>query len=208
MWRKSKFYQNRKSHLPVLREIKQTMTLTVPIVKGLTDYAALAKTIAKLGTNPKHTLMTLAMPEDDAIAYEFLETLADCFGSLKRVIVTNTEGSPTDKSNRFLRAAIDAYLPTDSKYPMLYFDPQQRPIALHWLDVLQSNYFHCATPEVFGKFVSGKPIGSILFNMKYFQTSTLLNFIPPSVHWRGWLSAEMNRRNEASAESILRNLIA
>jgi hypothetical protein len=184
------------------------MTLTVPIAKGLTDYAALAKTIAKLGTNSKHTLMTLATPEDDALAYEFLETLADCFGSLKRVIVTNTEGSPTDKSNRFLRAAIDAYLPTDPKYPMLYFDPQQRPIAPHWLDVLQSNYFHCATPEVFGKFLSGKPIGSILFSMKYFQTSTLLNFIPPNVHWRGFLSAEMTRRNEASAESVMRNLIA
>lgn len=135
------------------------MTLTVPIVKGLTDYAALAKTIAKLGTNPKHTLMTLAMPEDDAIAYEFLETLADCFGSLKRVIVTNTEGSPTDKSNRFLRAAIDAYLPTDSKYPMLYFDPQQRPIAPHWLDVLQSNYFHCATPKYLVSSCQGSRLG-------------------------------------------------
>lgn len=184
------------------------MTLTIPIIAGLTDYPALAKAIAKLGTNPKHTLTTLSTPEDDTLAYEFLETLSDYFGGLKRVIVTNTDGSPADKANRFLRAAIDAYLPTDEKYPMLYFDPTQRPIVPHWLDVLQSNYFHCATPEIFGKFLSGKPIGSILFSMKYFRTSTLINFIPPNTHWRSFLSAEMLRRNEPSAESILKNLIA
>lgn len=184
------------------------MTLTIPIISGLTDYPALAKAIAKLGANPKHTLTTLSTPEDDTLAYEFLETLSDYFGGLRRVIVTNTDGSPADKANRFLRAAIDAYLPTEEKYPMLYFDPTQRPIVPHWLDVLQSNYFHCATPEIFGKFLSGKPIGSILFSMKYFRTSTLINFIPPNKHWRSFLSAEMLRRNEPSAESILKNLIA
>lgn len=183
------------------------MTLTIPISAGLTDYDALARVIAKLGTNPKHTLTTVATPEDDNLAYDFLTSLADCFGSVRRVIVTHTEGTPIDRSNRFLRAAIDAYLPTDPKFPMLYFDPTQRPIAPHWLDVLQSNYFHCATPEVFGKFLAGKPIGSILFSMKYFQTSTLLNFIPPNQHWRNFLSGEMSRRNEPSAEGILRNLL-
>lgn len=180
------------------------MTLTIPISTGLTDYAALAKTIAKLGTNPKHTLTTLATPEDDTVAYEFLNTLADCFGSLKRVVIQN----PTSNlANQFFRAAIDSYLPTDPKYPMLYFDPTERPLVPHWLDVLQSNYFHCATPEIFGKFLSGTPTGSILFNMNYFKTSTLLDFIPPNTHWRKFLGGEMLRRNEPSAESILRNLV-
>jgi hypothetical protein len=183
------------------------MTLTVPISAGLTDYATLAKTIAKLGTNPKHTLTTLATPEDDFLAYQFLETLDDCFGKLKRVIVTNADGSLADRANRFLRAAIDSYLPTDERYPMLYFDPTERPLVPHWLDVLQSNYFHCATPEIFGKFLSGTPTGSILFNMNYFKTSTLINFIPPNTHWRKFLGGEMLRRNEPSAESILRNLV-
>ncbi len=181
------------------------MTLTIPIIQGVTGYPALAKSIVKLGANPKHTLMTLNTPEDDGIAYEFAVTLADHFGAVKRVVISNPA---VDKANQFLRAAVRAYLPTDPKFPMLYFDPTQRPIAPHWLDVLQSNYFHCATPEVFGKFLAGKPIGAILFGMKYFQTSTLLNFVPPNQHWRNFLGADLLRRNEPTAESILKNLIA
>jgi hypothetical protein len=180
------------------------MTLTIPITPHA-DYNALAKAIRSAGTNPQHTLMTVAFRQDDDRSLEFSQSLDDYFGKHLRVIVENSPTTPVDTANRMFKAAVKAF--RDSKYPMMYFDPSQRPIMAHWLDVLQANYFRCAAPEVFGKFLSGAPVGSIVLSMKYFQTSTLLNFIPTGIHWRKFLGAEMQRRNEPTAESTLANLI-
>lgn len=180
------------------------MTLTVPIVPNA-DYDALAKAIRSAGTNPQHTLMTVAFRRDDERALEFSQSLDDYFGKHVRVIMENEPTTPADTANRMFRAGVKAF--RDPKYPMMYFDPSQRPIMAHWLDVLQANYFRCAAPDVFGKFLSGAPFGSIVLSMKYFQTSTLLNFLPANTHWRKYLGTEMQRLNEPTAESILTNLI-
>jgi len=181
------------------------MTLSIPIIPGL-DYTPLAKAIKSAGTNPNHTLMTVAFRSDDDRALQFAMELDDYFGKHQRVIVENEVGSPTARSNRMFTAATTAF--RDEKYPLLYFDPSQRPAAAHWLDVLQANYFRCAAPQVFAKFLTGKPFGSLILSMRYLQTSTLRNFLPPDTHWRAFLATEMLLKNEPAAEEIIGNVIA
>lgn len=180
------------------------MTLAIPIIPNA-DYSALAKAIRSAGTNPQHTLMTVAFRSDDDRSFEFSSQLDDYFGKHSRVVIENETGNNIAKANRMFMAATTAF--RDEKYPLLYFDPTQRPIMAHWLDVLQSNYFRCAAPQIFAKFLSGQPFGSILMNMDYVKTSTLRNFTPPNTHWRKFLAAEMLQRNEPLAESILNNII-
>lgn len=90
---------------------------------------------------------------------------------------------------------------------MLYFDPTYRPVSQFWLDNLQANYFRSGAPEVFGKFVNGLPIGPIILNMHYVNTSTLREFLPSNTHWRNFLAAEMNAKNVPEATESLTNLL-
>jgi hypothetical protein len=185
------------------------MFCVIPIIQNpLYDYSSLSTAIAKAGMNQHHTLATIALQSNDEEAYTFAESLVDFYGKHVKITLEDRPTTTYERANRFFNAACKAYQKSgDPKFPMIYFDPTYRPTSQFWLDNLQANYFRSGAPEVFGNFVNGLPVGPIILNMHYVNTSTLREFLPANTHWRNFLAAEMNVKNAPEATESLTNLL-
>lgn len=172
------------------------------------DYAGLAQSIMKAGTNPSHTLAIISLRSQDEGAFTLANALFDYFGRTIRHSIDEQPETTVMTSNRFFNAALnvfDKYKPSPHEAehsPMMYLDPTYRPITPRWLDEIQSDYFRSGAPRVFGNFSEGAaphPVGPIILSREYQQVSTLADFLPHDMHWRRYLSWELLRNSVKAA---------
>lgn len=184
------------------------MFVAIPFLAATkSDYADLAKTILRRGTNPNHTLAVVSLRSEDEGSYLFGNSLTDHFGRHVKISIEDESLSGIPLANKFFTATLDAfrrYKPSQKDpvgMPMLYFDPEYRPNNPRWLDDLQSEYYLKGAPKVFGDFDKGIPVGQIMFSPEFVHTSALLPFLPETSHWRNYLAWEL-ANNSVKANGI------
>lgn len=177
------------------------MILAVPYHPDLpVDYKRLAADFRKFSGNKNHTILILSRPQDEDAAYEVAMNLSPNFGRSFNASLLKEGATQIETSNAFFQTAL-RFLKTYKReknepegMPLLYLDPNWRPKDHRWMDELQSEYFLQGAPGVMGvighracaDFTAGVVIGP-----KYLAKSTLLDFLPPSAHWRKYLHDEL-----------------
>lgn len=164
------------------------------------NYPDLAKSIMRCGTNPNHTLAVICLRSNDEGAFHFSTSLSDYFGRHVRASMDDQPESPMMTANRFYNEAVRVfkkYVPSSHEAehsPMMIADPTYQPVTPRWLDDIQSDYFRCGAPRVFGNFSEGDtpvPVGPLVLNRDFVDTCNLASFLPPNVHWRKYLAWEL-----------------
>ena len=180
------------------------MLLTIPYNPTLPcGYDKLVSAIQRHGKHPLHTLFVASQQEHEDGAFELAMKLKDHFGKYFAITLPPPAHPETmlKVSNRMFVAAMDAlrtYKPTGTDHPktvMLYMDPSWRPTKPRWLDEFQSDYYLAGAPKVFGHFKTegdkARIEGPVAVGIDFLAHTQLLNFIPPSAHWRDYLAWEM-----------------
>lgn len=184
------------------------MFVAIPFLAATkADYADLAKTILRRGTNPNHTLAVVSLRSEDEGAYMFGNALTDHFGRHVKISIEDEPRSGASLANKFFTATLEAfgkYRPSQKENkdtPLLYFDPDYRPNNPRWLDDLQSEYYLKGAPKVFGSFEDGIPTGPIILSPSFASASALLPFLSGETHWRNYLAWEL-ANNSVKANGI------
>ena len=185
------------------------MLICLPYHSALpVNYADLAKSIIRVGTNPNHTLAVISLRSDDEGAFHFSTSLSDYFGRHIRSSMEDQPEQPMMTANRFYLEAVrifKKYKPSSQEAehsPMMIADPTYQPVTPRWLDELQSDYFRSGAPRVFGNFKETEPpmtVGPLILSREFVDTCTLADFLPPNVHWRNYLAWELLKSSVKAA---------
>jgi len=179
------------------------MLLAIPYHPAMpSDYTDFSVSLRKKGTNPGHSIVVISRREHEEEAYAFAHSFATSFHRHFLAVIPDLDETLLETSNRMFKEAVKFHLNYKIEGnempnpPMTYFDVTWRPMRARWLDELQSDYFLKGAPTVFAKFAPEEPgppapIGPVVLAKDFATKSKLLDFVPPSHHWRNYLAWEM-----------------
>jgi len=201
------------------------MIFATPFVPELTDFTKYAADITKKGLLSHHVHVVISEYDDEEEAFAFGTSISDLFFKTQFVVLPNngTKRGKIQLANDLFRAAVnfmDSYKNENSEMsdpPMLYSDPTYRPQKTHWLNLIQSEFYHNKMPAVSGASVPDAENckifqGPVILGPNFSKITALLDFIPPSVHWRTHLRWDLSNNSQetnligAGNESVLKAL--
>ena len=99
--------------------------------------------------------------------------------------------------------------------PALYMDPSYRPLRAGWLDTVQTEFYMRGAPMTMGDLGHDEEgavvfTGPFVFSRNFAANTSLVNFLPPNVHYRAYMRWEFSKNPLATAligtaaDSVLR----
>lgn len=180
------------------------MIFATPFHPSLTDFADYAKVLKRRGPLLSHIHLVVTTEAHQDEAYDFGEITSDLFLRSVHVVLPKLDRTRNATANDMFRSALRFATRYEAKPneladpALLYSDPSYRPAKTGWLNTIQSEYYLRGAPTVMAateEYSDGLPLirGPVIFSKDFPKKSGLLDFVPPTVHWRLHLRWEMAR---------------
>lgn len=191
------------------------MILALPYHPSIpVNFDKVARDILKVSGNEDHHVLVVSREKDRDAAFEFSMGFESSFKSVSRVVTLRDGTSAAHTANLMLQAVLrflHDFKPERSEpkeIPLVYLNPRFMPNRARWLHTIQASWFESGTPATLVGLTQKDPpqfVGITVFSAAYVRNSTLLDFLPESIHWREFLAWEIF--NNAVVSDSLQGLI-
>lgn len=197
------------------------MLIITPYIAGIADYKTLAANMRKCGPLVTHIHRVVSSVDDQDAAFAFGEEVGDLFMKSSHVAIVPSAAGRINLANEMFRSAVRwvaGYQSAEGEIPnppALYMDPTYRPLRAGWLDTIQTEFYMRGAPMTMGELGhddEGAAVytGPFVFSRNFASNSSLVNFLPPDVHYRKYMRWEFSKNPlataliGATADSVLR----